>query len=1020
METIFLVNLAVSLVMALGLWLVWRHDPEQTFARSMAWVTLFNGVSGVAFALWKSPDPFSHGVGAVLLPAAVGFIFSNAYAGVAYLGGWIPKRSYAVTLWAVYFAVYSLLIGQHQYTLIGYINCVSWLVSGFVTLHLLWRKGWLARSVGVLLLCTGLNSGFVVMQGTEGLPSMFAVGLVLRVALGIVLMCAAMLRTQEKSQHSKARYKVLSQNAPLGVVVVSQDAVLYANPAAARTGGYASVDALMADDIFSLLPQAQHLAAREHLRKLLAGEGDQLEAEVTCNNKQGQTIHLQISAWRIQWDGRDAVQMVFSDETQKHAAAEELKSLQDKYERQRVEFAERSKNALLKANAELEVRVALRTRELEEASLAKSQFLASMSHEIRTPMNVVLGLLELLLATQQTPTQADYAHKAKRAAKSLLGLLNDLLDFSKIDAGKMELELLPFSFERLLRDLSNMVPTMVGDKPVEVLFDIDPTLPDAFRGDAFRLQQVLLNLLSNAIKFTAQGDVLVQVQVCRRTLEEATLRISVRDTGIGIAPENQRYIFEVFAQAESSITRRFGGSGLGLSICKKLLTLMESDLQLHSELGKGSCFYFELTLPLVDTASADSKREAERHFDRDLYVLVVDDNEAARTLTVTMARGLGWRVEAVAGGSQAINMVQAISASGHDLFDAILVDWRMQPLDGWETLRRIRALYPPGRLPACVMASAYGREVLAQRPQEDQQLLSAFLTKPVTASMLGDAVGSACHGQGNVRSGPRPKVPKGLRLKGMRVLLVEDNPLNQLVARELLSAEGAQIATADNGALALTRLADEPAAFDVVLMDMQMPVMDGCTATQEIRKTLKLTTLPVVAMTANTMQSDKDACLAAGMNDHVGKPFDIGYLVEVIRKQCGLPPFRLETIQKLPPALSEKALDFDAESAVAALEGDRVLYAQVLRAFLDELSTLPGVLARQLESGERVTAKRTLHTLKGTAATVGALALSRTANVAEAEVAPEIQADVDARIVAQVREAAQEAVRQLAALAYAE
>jgi len=1019
LQTIFFVNLAVSLVMASGLWLVWRYDREQGFARSIAITTVLNGGIGIVFGAWQTAEGvWRHGF-ALLMCAMVGAMYTFLWRGVAELRCQKSQLKIGPAAFLAVLAVYLILIETGHHALLGLVNCVLWVATGVVCGRILWHRGWFERALGILIGAIGLNSLFLVLFEKDGMEPMFAVGVVLRVALGMVFMVAAMARTQHSTQQAKERFKVLSQNALMGVVVVGADRLQYANPTAARLAGCSSVEELLAQDLYAALPEVHRMAVRDQLRQLMSGEVAHWEGPCHCINKAGESVHLQVSAWRIQWDGSDAVQVVIHDETQKFLAEQEFKSLQDKYELQRVEFAERSKNALLKANSELEARVTERTAQLEEASRAKGQFLASMSHEIRTPMNVVLGLLELLQATQQTSLQSDYTHKAKRAAKSLLALLNDLLDFSKIDAGKMELELLPFSVERLLRDLSNMVPTMVGSKPVEVLFDIDPAVPDALVGDALRLQQVLLNLLSNAIKFTAEGEVVVQLEVCSSNQQEATLRIAVRDTGIGIAPENQRAIFEVFAQAEASITRRFGGSGLGLSICKKLLSLMQSDLQVQSEAGKGSCFFFELTLPRVAMEAIQGGAQEMPPTERPLSVLVVDDNDAARKLTVTMARGIGWKVEAVESGLQALERIEAVHAAGDPLFDVILVDWRMQPLDGWETLRAVRKRYPVDQLPVCVMTSANGRDVLGQRSQDEQALLSAYLTKPLTAAMLSDAVESARSGHGNVRAGSRSKIPKGVRLRGLRLLLVEDNPLNQLVARELLSAEGAKVTTADNGQLGVARLAADPQAFDAVLMDMQMPVMDGCTATRAIRKTLELTDLPVIAMTANTMQSDKDACLAAGMNDHVGKPFDVGYLVDVIRRQCGMPSFNVRAASQ-SASVADPQAPFDVEGAIATLGGDRALYKDVLQAFLDELQALPDVLAEQLQSTDRLAAKRTLHTLKGTAATVGAMALSRAARAAESEVTQQAHVDADERILVLVREAAQEAVRQLTALATAE
>ncbi|MBK9346418.1 MAG: PAS-domain containing protein [Burkholderiales bacterium] len=379
------------------------------------------------------------------------------------------------------------------------------------------------------------------------------------------------------------------------------------------------------------------------------------------------------------------------------------------------------------------------TQAAQEASRSKSQFVANMSHEIRTPMNAILGMLQLLHNTALTERQLDYTAKAEGAAKSLLGLLNDVLDFSKIEADKMTLDPQPFHVERLMRDLAVILSANVGNKPVEVLFELDPDIPAMLVGDAMRLQQILINLGGNAIKFTSAGRVCIQVKAVSQTTNDFTLRVAVIDSGIGIAAENQEHIFDGFSQAEASTTRRFGGTGLGLSICKRLVELMGGTLELSSALDQGSTFHFTLTLPVAPV-------------------------------------------------------------------------------------------------------------------QEPVPMLS--------------------HAHLHANS--------GARLAGLRVLVVEDNPLNQQVAQELLTAEGAVIDLANNGQLGVDAVARAIPPYDVVLMDLQMPVMDGYAATRAIRTDLGLTQLPIIAMTANALASDRAACAAAGMNDHVGKPFDIHHLVAVV------------------------------------------------------------------------------------------------------------------------------------------
>lgn len=441
-------------------------------------------------------------------------------------------------------------------------------------------------------------------------------------------------------------------------------------------------------------------------------------------------------------------------QSQRDALEESLAEVSRQSETLRLnEVALRDKNEeVALANADLLVAL----DKAEAASRTKSQFLANVSHELRTPMNAILGMLQLLQKTEMTPRQLDYTSKSENAAKSLLGLLNNILDLSKIDAGKMELDPHPFRLDLLLQDLSVIFSIGVSDKSVEVLFDIAPSTPSALVGDAMRLKQILINLGSNAIKFTPQGKVVLQIQVVEMTEAGTTLRFAMIDSGIGIAPEQQQLIFENFSQAEASTTRRFGGTGLGLSICKQLVTLMGGELKLDSVAGQGSTFYFTLTLSNTNQFESDS----------------------------------------------------------------------------WSGLER----------------------------------KAGFLQ----AKLKAPAVDDNYQGQ----------------LTGLRLLLVEDNLINQQVAQELLSAEGAQVVVAGNGLLGVNAVANASPPFDAVLMDLQMPVMDGFTATRKIREELGLTALPIIAMTANAMDSDRNDCLAAGMNAHVGKPFDLKQLVALLVSHC--------------------------------------------------------------------------------------------------------------------------------------
>jgi len=517
----------------------------------------------------------------------------------------------------------------------------------------------------------------------------------------------------------------------------------------------------------------------------------------------------------------------------------------------------------------------------EAATRSKSQFLANMSHEIRTPMNAVLGMLKLLQGTALQRQQLDYAQKSEAAARSLMVIINDILDFSKIDAGRMTIDQHPLQLDQLLRDLSVVLGANVGNKQIEVLYDIDSRLPVTVLGDAQRLQQVLTNLCGNAIKFTERGQVLVSIQLREPGTAEgapALIDFAVKDTGIGIATEHQSRIFDGFSQAEASTTRRFGGTGLGLAISKNLVTLMDGTLTLQSELGAGSCFSFSLHMPVASEPVGNRVAPVPAAVCAGT-ALIVDDSPVAAELHAQMLRKQSWQCDVALGGQQALGQIQQRQSTGLTVYDVIYLDWRMPEMDGWETLRQIRLLEDAAwsQCPV-VMVTSNGRDCLNVRSPMEQGQLNGFLIKPVTASMLIESARGP-----SAQSIVQESAP---RLRGLRLLVVEDNLINQQVAEELLSAQGAVVVLAANGQLGVEAVQVAQPPFDAVLMDLQMPVLDGLSATRAIRA-LGYTMLPIVAMTANAMASDREDCLAAGMNDHVGKPFDIQDLCTLLLRLVG-------------------------------------------------------------------------------------------------------------------------------------
>lgn len=620
---------------------------------------------------------------------------------------------------------------------------------------------------------------------------------------------------------------------------------------------------------------------------------------------------------------------------------------------------------------ELESHLLHAKEQADAGSAAKSAFLANMSHEIRTPMNAVLGMLQLVQNTDLNGRQLDYVTKAQTAAKSLLGLLNDILDYSKIEAGKLQLDVHPFELEPLMRDLAVVLTGNQGDKEVEVMFDLDSNLPNDLIGDSLRLQQVLINLAGNALKFTLEGQVVVSVEQLRRTENAVSLRIAVSDTGIGISPEQLQRIFEGFTQAEASTSRRFGGTGLGLVICKRLVTLMGGELQVESKQGVGSRFWFDITL---DVAPTSLLRSACTGVDVSLRILIVDDNAMSGELLSRTVHALGWQADLVSGGTQAVEWVKNAKARG-EAYDVVLMDWRMSDMDGLSAAQLIHQQgngVPP---PMVIMITAYGREVLADAHQAGDAPFVGFLTKPVTPKQLADAVQRALEGKNLPQSlVPRSTFDRPQRLAGLRLLVVEDNMLNRQVADELLTREGAKVTLAEGGLEGVSKVMNERVSFDVVLMDIQMPDIDGLEATRCIRSNPRFATLPIVAMTANVSNTDREACLAAGMNDHVGKPIDLEQLVVTLLFQSGREDSQASLT--LGQVNTGEGVIESRASTIDRFGGDLDLIRKVLRTFGPEMEKQLVQLRDQIQRQDASGAAFVLHTIKGSSGTMGAKAVS--------------------------------------------
>ena len=662
-----------------------------------------------------------------------------------------------------------------------------------------------------------------------------------------------------------------------------------------------------------------------------------------------------------------------------------------------IEARKAAEQALLAAQGELEKA----TEAALAASEAKSAFLANMSHEIRTPMNAIIGLSHLALKTDLMPRQRDYVVKIKHSGQHLLGIINDILDFSKIEAGKLAVENIDFDLDKVLENVGNLISEKASAKGLELIFDIEPTVSSYFCGDPLRLGQILINFCNNAVKFTEKGEVVVKAEVMEDSDESQLILFSVSDTGIGLTQEQIGRLFQAFQQADASTTRKYGGTGLGLAISKRLAELMGGTIEVTSELGKGSTFRFTARLGKAEMAPRRRILQSDLHGRR---VLIIDDNAQARSVLSGMLTNLSFIADEAPSGHEGIEMIQK-AAQAREPYDIAFVDWQMPGLDGIETGKRILALPNLDTPPHLVMVTAYGREEVLKQAEESG--FENVLIKPVTSSILFDtaigALGAELEATEEIVAGPSFDID---RMRGARVLLVEDNEINQEVAIGQLEDAEVFVDLAENGAEAV-RMAREN-DYDVVLMDMQMPVMDGIEATRILRSDARFQTLPIIAMTANALVSDRELCLQAGMNDHIAKPIDPDQLFGVLMRWIERPegdgagPRELSEARAAvvhTPAVADGPLDIDGIDVKSALKrtgGNRKRYVALLRRFAQQQASTVDEIRKALSMGDAATAERAAHSLKGVAGTLGATTLSETA--AKAETAIKTGQGIDAAL----------------------
>lgn len=635
--------------------------------------------------------------------------------------------------------------------------------------------------------------------------------------------------------------------------------------------------------------------------------------------------------------------------------------------------------------------IEMHSAQVQQAYKAKGMFLANMSHEIRTPLNAILGFCHLMLRTDMTERQRDYLSKINSASGSLLRLINDILDFSKNDAGKLTLENRPFELRALFDRKLQITSTDARAKNVTVNLHIDQGVPERLVGDEMRLGQVLLNLMSNAIKFSENGSVMLRVSGKPSEDGNYRLQIAVADTGIGMTADQQSKLFSSFSQADSSTTRRFGGTGLGLVISKQIAEQMGGDITVSSTPGKGSVFTVTATLGNVDRTHSIIEKP-QLHIQK-LRILVADDNPASREILQSIFADWSMQVDLVASGTEVIGALETAFQRGNP-YDVVLLDWKMPGMDGMETVSTLYANTKLTKLPEIVLITAYGSDEF--KAQASRAGIAAYLPKPIESQQILQTLNMLFPLSIDSSNQARDSELIAEPLRGAHVLLVEDNTINREIAYQLLSDAGLDVDIAENGRIACEKVARSGSLYSAILMDVQMPEMDGLEATTHIRRNWSAEALPIIALTAHAYEEERRRCAEAGMNDHVAKPIDPNILIGTLERW--MKPRELKTApqasqdkksEQLQTDLPERLPPFDLTRALVRVNGKQALLRRLIISFHDDFVDVIQTLMDQIAKGDLTSARRLAHTLKGVAASLELPEISRIAAEVELAIANE-------------------------------